>query len=61
MKNYYNQRDLTNQIDLLRKQMIEIGNKEGLRSPETLFCSQELDKLIYSYQSLLIKFREYKI
>ncbi|MBB2482425.1 aspartyl-phosphate phosphatase Spo0E family protein [Bacillus sp. APMAM] len=58
MKNYYNLLDLTVQIDLLRKQMVEIGEKKGLRSPETLFHSQELDKLIYAYQTLMKGFRE---
>ncbi|MBS4174953.1 aspartyl-phosphate phosphatase Spo0E family protein [Bacillus sp. FJAT-49736] len=58
MKNYYSLLDLSNQIDHLRKQMIEIGTKKGLKSPETLFQSQELDKLIYAYQSLTKGFRE---
>jgi len=59
MKNYYNLLDLTNQIDFLRNKMIEIGTKEGLRSPETLLQSQELDKLIFAYQSLMKGIREH--
>ncbi|PKR84978.1 aspartyl-phosphate phosphatase Spo0E family protein [Heyndrickxia camelliae] len=59
MKNYYSLLELTNQIDLLRNKMIEIGIKEGLRSPETLHKSQELDKLIFAYQSLMKGVREH--
>ena len=58
MKNFYNLLDLTNQIDFLRNQMIEIGQKQGLRSPETIFHSQELDKLIYVYQQLIKGYRD---
>lgn len=57
MKNNFNLPDLTNRIDLLRNKMIETGNKEGLRSPETIFHSQELDKLIYAYQMLRNSYR----
>lgn len=42
-------------IENKRKEMISFGKKTGLTSRETLNCSMELDKLIYSYQIELIK------
>lgn len=37
---------LTEKIEYLRKQMIEIGMKNGLNSPVTVKISQELDMLL---------------
>lgn len=42
--------DLLSQIDNLRRKMIETGAKKGLSHPETVKCSEKLDKLIYKYQ-----------
>ncbi len=42
-------------IENKRKELILSGNKTGLTSSETLKCSMELDKLIYSYQIERIK------
>jgi len=38
--------ELTTKIEYLRKQMIEIGLKTGLTSPDTVQISQELDRLL---------------
>ncbi|MGG1397292.1 aspartyl-phosphate phosphatase Spo0E family protein [Bacillus salipaludis] len=40
---------LLNQIDLLKKKMINLANGTGINSYETLRCSQELDKLLNLY------------
>lgn len=40
---------LEREIEHLRKEMIEIGKKEGLSSEETLLISRKLDELIDSY------------
>lgn len=37
---------------LLRNKMITIGNLKGLNHPDTLKCSQELDKLLIKYQKI---------
>ncbi|MDG5787520.1 aspartyl-phosphate phosphatase Spo0E family protein [Evansella sp. AB-P1] len=37
-------------IELKRKELLNIANKKGLSSTDTLRCSEELDKLIYTYQ-----------
>jgi stage 0 sporulation regulatory protein len=44
--------DLKIQINNLRNKMILIGKEKGLSHPETLKCSEQLDKLIYKLQKL---------
>ncbi len=44
-------------IECKRKEMITSGEKTGLTSRETLKCSEELDKLIYTYQIQIFKRR----
>lgn len=48
--NTVEQRDLLNEINILRELMMQIANKQGFSSPETLLYSQKLDKVIYEYQ-----------
>lgn len=48
-------RDLNNtllvQIQMKREEMFACARINGYNSEETLTCSQELDKLIYQYQT----------
>jgi hypothetical protein len=48
-------RDIDNtlmmQIQVKREEMFATARKNGYNSQETLACSQELDKLIYEYQT----------
>jgi hypothetical protein len=39
------------QIQIKREEMFACARKNGYNSDETLACSQELDKLIYEYQT----------
>jgi hypothetical protein len=39
------------QIQIKREEMFACARKNGFNSEETLACSQELDKLIYEYQT----------
>jgi stage 0 sporulation regulatory protein len=41
---------MLNEINLKRDLMMESAEKTGYTSQETIFYSQELDKLIYEYQ-----------
>ncbi|MDQ0268642.1 aspartyl-phosphate phosphatase Spo0E family protein [Cytobacillus purgationiresistens] len=43
---------LIEQINELRLEMINVSKSTGINSLNTLKCSQKLDKLIYSYQSM---------
>ncbi|WP_227938330.1 aspartyl-phosphate phosphatase Spo0E family protein [Alkalihalobacillus deserti] len=43
---------LKNKIEEKKMEMINIAKRKGMASPETLHCSQELDNLIYKFQSL---------
>lgn len=45
--------DLTAEINSKRKMMIKVGMSKGLHHFETIQYSEELDKLIYKYQSLV--------
>ncbi|WP_144061446.1 aspartyl-phosphate phosphatase Spo0E family protein [Bacillus sp. 1NLA3E] len=40
-------------IESLRKEMIQIGIKEGLQSEKTIKISQRLDVFIAQYQSII--------
>ena len=42
--------DLEYRINQLKKELIQIAERTGLNSRETIFCSQKLDKLITIYQ-----------
>ena len=42
--------DLEYRINELKKELIQIAERTGLNSRETLVCSQKLDKLITIYQ-----------
>ncbi|MED1201971.1 aspartyl-phosphate phosphatase Spo0E family protein [Heyndrickxia acidicola] len=46
--------NLRNQISQLRSEMIMVGQKKGLSHPETIECSQELDKLIIKFERLIL-------
>ncbi|MBU9722103.1 MULTISPECIES: aspartyl-phosphate phosphatase Spo0E family protein [Bacillaceae] len=41
---------IQNEIELKRKELLFIANEYGLSSKITLRCSEELDKLILTYQ-----------
>jgi stage 0 sporulation regulatory protein len=43
---------LIKEIDRKRKQMVSLAKETGFTSEETVCCSQELDRLIYEYQTL---------
>ncbi|TDL76123.1 aspartyl-phosphate phosphatase Spo0E family protein [Peribacillus frigoritolerans] len=49
--NAIEQRDLLNEINILRELMMRIANKQGFSSPDTLLYSQKLDKMIYESSS----------
>jgi hypothetical protein len=36
---------LLEQMELLRKTMVQLGLERGFQDPEVLFCSQKLDEL----------------
>ncbi|MDQ0221275.1 aspartyl-phosphate phosphatase Spo0E family protein [Peribacillus cavernae] len=42
--------ELEKTIDQLKIEMVQIAEKTGLNSHDTLSCSQKLDKLITIYQ-----------
>ena len=52
-------RDLITQvefkIDLLRKRMITTAQLKGLKHPDTIKCSQELDIFLNKYQQIKTK------
>ncbi|MBT2696018.1 aspartyl-phosphate phosphatase Spo0E family protein [Bacillus sp. ISL-40] len=37
-----------------KKEMIKLGMTKGLQNEETIYCSQELDKLLNEYNRLLL-------
>ncbi|MFA9556224.1 aspartyl-phosphate phosphatase Spo0E family protein [Evansella sp. AB-rgal1] len=41
---------MTCRIESKRKELLNIAKKTGLSSTDTLRCSEELDKLIFTYQ-----------
>jgi flagellin-specific chaperone FliS len=46
------QKELIEQINSIRSSMIQTGLNKGLNSDETITISQQLDKLLYTYQLL---------
>jgi hypothetical protein len=48
------QTELLNQINRLRKRMIEMGSDKGLDDSETIMISQELDHLLFDYQLIIL-------
>lgn len=57
---FSNLAELEDGINQLKKRLIEIAIETGLNSPETLYYSQKLDKLIIVYQNLKIQKVEQK-
>ncbi|WP_442596629.1 Spo0E family sporulation regulatory protein-aspartic acid phosphatase [Neobacillus sp. D3-1R] len=49
-----NQSECLNQINQIRKRMIEIGLHKGLNSTETISISKQLDQLLFNYQLLML-------
>ncbi|MGO4889935.1 Spo0E family sporulation regulatory protein-aspartic acid phosphatase [Anaerobacillus sp. MEB173] len=45
--------EIISNINELRTTMIKIGETKGLNNPETVACSQELDRLLINYQRKL--------
>ncbi|MCM3588900.1 aspartyl-phosphate phosphatase Spo0E family protein [Mesobacillus maritimus] len=45
-------RELLNYIELLRKQLINMGLTHGFQDHRTIQASQELDYFIYEYQRI---------
>lgn len=48
---------MLNAIDKMRDKMIAAARETGFNSEETMYCSQELDKLIYEYQTACQAFK----
>lgn len=42
--------ELENKINQLKKELIQVAAETGLNSPDTIYCSQQLDQLITLYQ-----------
>lgn len=55
------QKSLLNQIECLRKQMATVALNKGFTSMEAITISQELDKLLNSYQLKTHEEREYDL
>lgn len=49
---YHSQNTLLKEIDRARELMVAAAMESGYTSEETIFRSQELDRLIYEYQTL---------
>lgn len=47
--------DLAGKIQQKRKQMIELGMKNGFTAKETIKCSQELDEFLNEYTRIYQK------
>ena len=43
---------LLKEIDRKREEMVSVARETGFTSEETIQCSQDLDTLIYQYQTL---------
>ncbi|RHW40163.1 aspartyl-phosphate phosphatase Spo0E family protein [Lysinibacillus yapensis] len=43
---------LIDQIVELQKHLIEVGTSKGLDHPETLKCSEEMDRLLNKFRSI---------
>lgn len=41
-------------INVKKAEMIKLGMTKGLQNEETIYCSQELDKLLNDYNRLLL-------
>ena len=41
---------LIERINQLKKELVQIVKETGFNSPDTLYCSQELDRYIFLYQ-----------
>jgi hypothetical protein len=52
------QEQLMEKINKKRNEMINIGMSTGLHCEETIHCSQELDKLLNEYNSLLAESKQ---
>lgn len=48
----YNSSNILTKIEFLRKRMAEAALDKGLTSSESIYLSQELDRLLNSYESL---------
>lgn len=48
--------DLEEAINEKRDEMIRVGMTKGLSSDETIYCSQELDRLLNDYEHLVSKY-----
>lgn len=46
---------LINQIEEKKKEMLDLADKHGLSSNETIRCSQDLDKLLNKYNELKLR------
>ena len=46
------------EVEKLRSYMLAIGNQKGLSDPETIHASQELDKLIYTFELISLNYFE---
>lgn len=49
---YQSQIALLKEINRMREAMVSSARETGLTSEETIRCSQDLDRLIYEYQTL---------
>ncbi|MED4400615.1 aspartyl-phosphate phosphatase Spo0E family protein [Metabacillus fastidiosus] len=47
--------ELKKEINQIKKELIQVAEKTGLNSQDTLYCSQKLDKLIMTYQNFSYK------
>ena len=47
--------ELEYRINQLKKELIQIAERTGLNSRETIYCSQKLDQLITIYQESSFK------
>lgn len=43
---------LKEEIEQKKREMILNAKNKGMTNPETVYCSQELDKLIFKFQAL---------
>jgi stage 0 sporulation regulatory protein len=48
---------LLKRINTKRKEMLYVAEMRGLRSKETVKCSQELDNLLNTYQRFILNYK----
>jgi len=48
-----NKEDLSLKIELIRKEMIKCGMKEGISAEKTIKISQQLDELLNCYDNVI--------